>query len=348
MTSATFSLTIAAVTGTAFPGQPGNPVGFAAAPGYPGSLTASSVANLVSGTPGNPKVYSFLDFDAGTGGTDLWNVHDVTFIGCRFQSNRVDYFNVHVASANMTFKYCSFTPRKALYTSPPGAAWPSAAVGQNTTVQTTDVNCINGNSGYQYGVFIDSGGPVTMQHCDVWGYGNAIDFMATTASMVLDNCWIHDAANASPQGYHTDGPGYLNGTTPPQNITISNCTIASLGNTNGIAWQAATSAYKNIVMTGNYLSGFGYTAALFLPGNGGAQNCLFQDNILATDIQAVWGPIYGSPAAMFTGSTNKWRGNKLKVYPGTQPRSGAWQFTAADDGKFLWPDSTLHTTDFTG
>jgi hypothetical protein len=39
--------------------------------------------------------------------------------------------------------------------------------------------------------------------------------------MTVENSWIHDAADAAAQMYHTDGPGYLNGGTAPQNIGSS-------------------------------------------------------------------------------------------------------------------------------
>ena len=45
--------------------------------------------------------------------------------------------------------------------------------------------------------------------------------------------------------------------TPPQNISILHCTLASIGNTNNIAFQAATSIYNNIKVDGCYLSGYG-------------------------------------------------------------------------------------------
>src|SRR5258708_17939059 len=74
--------TTAALT---FPGQPGNPVGFAAAPGYPGSLTSSS-GPFTSGSPGSPTIISFKDFDAGVSSTNI-DANWVNFVGCRFQSN---------------------------------------------------------------------------------------------------------------------------------------------------------------------------------------------------------------------------------------------------------------------
>jgi hypothetical protein len=343
--STTLSIAVTG-SGQAFPGQPGNPVGYAAAPGYPGALTPHAASGFQSNA-----TYSFLDIDGGVNGTNLAGLSNTTFIGCRFQSNAQGYFNVNAIGTNLTFRYCTICPRTAYVTTPPGAAWPSAGALQNTASFVDGVNCTPGTQGYQYGFHIMSGGPVTMQYCDIWGFGNAVDFLDTTTEMLIDNCWIHDAANASPNGYHTDGPGYLNGAIPPQNITISNCTIASLGNTQGLAMQSATSGYQNIVVTGNYFSGFGYCTSHFQPGSG-ARNCSFTNNILATDVAWMFGPIYSNPTTIYNYASynNLWRGNKLHVAPGTKPVSGAtFSYSAADDGKYIWPNSSLSaTTDYSG
>jgi hypothetical protein len=331
---------------TGFPGQDTNPVGYLAAPGYPGALTPHAPSGFQSNA-----TYSFLDIDGGTSGTNLAGLSNVTFIGCRFKSNAQGYFNVYAIGTNLTFRYCTICPRDVYASAPPGCVWPSAGTGQNTTKYIDGVNCTKGTQGYQYGFHIMSGGPITIQYCDIWGFGNAIDFLNTTAQMLVDNCWIHDAANSSPNGYHTDGPGYLNGATPPKNITISNCTIASIGNTNGLAMQAATSAYQNITVTGNFFSGFGYCTAHFQPGSGGARNCTFTDNILATDVAWYFGPIYSNPTSLYNYSSygNLWRRNKLRVLPGTAPVNGAmFSYTQTDDGKYIWPNASLSTTDYSG
>ena len=70
----------------------------------------------------------------------------------------------------------------------------------------------------------------------------------------------------------------------PSNILIQHNTIASIGNTNAIAFQAATSGYDNIQIIDNYLSGFGYLVAL---GTGGGQqfsNSSFTNNVFGTDL----------------------------------------------------------------
>ena len=376
-----FPSVLSATTGglTGYPGQSGNPVGYAATPAaypsasgtsqfpnllpagvswpgaYPGSLTSHGTTGWTSGTSGAPTVYSFLDIDAGSGGVTFTSANNwIVFIGCRFQSNSSANANVQINGAtNIFFFYCSFTPRTALYTAPPGAAWPSANVGVNNTTQTTNTNCIDGNSGYQYGLNVGSGGPCTAQYCDFWGFGNGGPlYYSTTATMVADNCWVHDAANPSPQSYHTDATGYLNGATPPNNVTVNHCTLTSLGNTNALAFQAATSAYNNITLTNNYVSGFGYAGCFFQPGSGGATNCTITDNVFASDIAWVYGPIYGDPTSLMSVGTynNLWRRNTFKFYPGTAPVSGStFTYTSADNGKYLYPNSTMNaTTDYAG
>jgi len=154
-----------------FPGQPGNPVGFAAAPGFPGTLTPASIGNgtggtlqLVSGTPGNPTIVAFKDFTPISGiscnsitdsgrpsnvGTPGGPVHDITFIGCRFTANNsgigVTTFGrdccvdcVGAGSSNIQFIYCTMSPMDS---SPaqitPIKAWPSSSVGTGATFVTT-------------------------------------------------------------------------------------------------------------------------------------------------------------------------------------------------------------------
>ena len=329
----------------AFPGQAGNPVGYEADPGYPGSLTkwTGSATLSASGTTSSPKVYSFQDFVAGTGGTLISGSH-VKFVGCRFQSNDLENYNVQVTGSDVTFEYCSVTPLISLAPAPPHPAWPSGGAGLQLVGDGTGYQ-IDGNSGYEYGFNIVSGGPVTIDHCDVWGFGNAVVFYATTAPMTVQGSWIHDAADAAAQAYHTDGAGYLNGSTGPQNVSILGNTIASIGNTNGIAFQAVSSPYMNLLVSGNYLSGFGYTVDAGHETTG-STHMTFTNNVLGTDLPWVYGPIYGDPTTLYSQPTNTWSGNKLSVLAGTSPISGSWMWRAVDDGQFLWPDTTTHSTDF--
>lgn len=370
-----------------FPGQLGNPVGYAATPAnvtiggltysnpaYPGSLTTwpggnpDNGVNATSGagTPSNPWVYEFYNFDGGTGGTAMTSAN-TTFIGCAFQSNQQQFYNVLPSGSNVNYSYCTTSQRTALLGRPPyytdWGQWPSGGLGRNTIDQIPGVNCFtyspdtgNAPTGYEYGFAMASNAGVTnWDHCDIWGFGNAIVFAdSATAPMSITDCWIHDASPGN--GYHTDGPGYLNGGptsgTPPHNITIHHCTIASLGNTNAIAMQAAGNPYSNMTFTNNYFSGFGLTCD-FGHNATGNNNWTVTDNVFATDIQWVFGPLYADFSAMFTlsnGLNNLWRRNVLKVYPGSVPSTEngppGFNFTAANNGNYLLPNSTLSTTDW--
>src|SRR5216684_2248490 len=330
----------------AFPGQAGNPVGFAAAPGYPGSLTASS-GPFTSGSVNNPTIIAFKDFDAGVSSTNI-DANWVTFIGCRFQSNNVNGNCVSSGSTgaqNVNFSYCSFVPRVALVgTAPPGInTWPSSGAGTGAFAQAgwiTGTNCIDGNNGYQFSFDCHNltDGPLTCDHCDFWGFGNSINFIGHTAQMIVRDCWIHDARNGAspPLSDHTDGPGYLNGGLPPQNIWLDHNTIASIGSQNGIAWQGGTSAYSGMKVTRNFISGFN-TAVTLYQGSGTNSNLEFTDNVLGTDLPWVNFPIT-EVFADWTSPNGIWRRNILRVLAGTSPAAGnQWgiNWTSVDNGKFL-------------
>lgn len=373
---------------TGFPGQSGNLVGFAATPtstpaafttangqtwpgayssltawpGGTGAQTLSGGTNATSGagTAGNPWVFAFYDFDALTSGT-LLSLTNAIFVGCRFQSNQVNNYNVAVTGSNVTFIYCSFVPRTALWTSPPNGAWPSAGSGlgiksNSASYTNTGGYCVPSSDGYQFGVSISTGS-VILDHCDLWGFGNAVNYASSsTSAMTVSDCWIHDAANCNvtPPGgstnYHTDGPGYLNGGIAPSNITIKHNTIASIGNTNGLAFQATTATYSNISVTNNYFSGFADVVDM-CHTTSGSTNLTFTDNIISTNLAWLNGPIYFTSGAandtLFTiasNPTNLWRRNKLDVPAGTaQYVTGV---TQANNGNYIWPDSTLSTSDW--
>lgn len=355
----------------AWPGQPGNLVGYAATPNYPGSLRVWTGGNsFVSGTATNPTIYAFYDFRSGTtkpGVTISSSVSNVRFVGCRFQSNAASAWPAATSSSNVvlngatniTFEYCSFTPLTSIATINPGyTTWPCSAAGTNANTQIPGTNAITETQAYTYGLFIEAGGPVTVDHCEFWGFGNvAIDFTSTTAQMIINETWMHDCAAEGPTyNQHQDAIGYLNGLVPCQNITIQNCTIAGMGNTNAIAFQGTnTASYHNIIVTGNYLTGFGYTATL--PGGqelfGGdgistiTGRLVFTNNTFGTDVPWIWGPLYALYQGNF--STKTWYGNKFNVLPGSTPAPGSdWEYSFANNGNFIWPDSTFSTTDWPG
>ncbi len=316
--------------------------GYLNAPGYPGSLTPSS-GPFVDNT-----TYSFLLIDSGastTAGTSLTGAN-MTFIGCQFASNDRANYNVNMASgASATFSYCSFTPRPAIVTAPPGGfVWPSRSSGK-----------IALNDGYQYGVEINaSAGPVTMNHCDMWGFANAVDIHGRTQTnyLTITNCWFHDTRDDDGGTDHSDGPGDISGLNVAQSyITISHNTIASMANANAIAFQGASAAYDHLIVTNNYLTGFGYNTDIG-HAYSGCTNMQLTDNTFATDNQWIFGPIYSDPTTLFTGSTNVWRRNVFKVIGGTSPAGTAvYQWVSGDNGKYVLPNSSISgfsVTDFTG
>ena len=243
--------------------------------------------------------------------------------------------------------------------SPPGSVWPSAGAGANTTTQGSG-NSIPEANGYEYGINITSGGPVTIDHCDMWGFANAIVLYSTTAQINITNNWIHDAGDAS-EGAHQDGIGFLNGgiQNAPSNVLIQGNTIVSLGNTNALAWQGQSGGFTgwdNIQQIVNYIGGFGYI--LYPGGSYTITNWIFTDNVFATDVQWVNGPIreqvFGGATEVTHFSNNGclWRRNKLLVVSGTTPSgTSAISFNSGNNGQFVLPNSTsqgFSATDFTG
>lgn len=317
--------------------------GYTKAPGYPGSLTPAGAV-----TSGN--TYNYLDFPTGLA---LTSISNVTFNGCRFQSNSLGGANVVLTNCtNIRFNYCTVCPlvsKNAVPTHP--GVWPSAGAGlpvAGLSEAEFGPYMIPGTNGYQYGIRMAGGtgtGGTVIDHCDIWGFGNAVDFAGALDGVVRDT-WIHDAANPVLQNYHTDGIGYLDGLGGRSNILIERCTIATLGNTNAIAFQAAGSGYNNIIVQDCFLSGFGYCVDMChnVVGNTGLK---FERNIFGTDIRWGFGPMYADFTTQFQQVANVWRGNKLKVLPGSTPASASLPlWTPADDGKFVWPDGSYHATDF--
>jgi hypothetical protein len=230
------------ITGHPFPGEPGNLVGHAntpatsLSPAWPGSFanTASDIptyvaanGNFVNGTAGSPRVYKFLDFDAGPqpsdgngpantltadgtyGGPSL---SYVTFVGCRFQANATGNgaaVNVVMrGSTNVVFSYCTFCPRTAVAPSIPNPAWPSSAAGLGWNLNnvigsggggtkyipfaTYQMHCIGPNDGCQYGFYVGSG-PLTLDHCDIWGMAAPLNIQGGSINaMTFTDNWIHD------------------------------------------------------------------------------------------------------------------------------------------------------------
>jgi len=299
--------------------------------------------------------------------------HDIIFVGCRFGFNTPTtnsaavMFKVNTGAYNIQFIYCTFAPLTSKALSAPGLAWPSSGAGLQGSTQIVGTNCILDTDAYQfslgaYSTTVSGSFMVWSDHCDYWGFGNgALDTQVTTNQINFTENWAHDVCSFGTLGYHQDGVGYFDGGTGPTNVLIRHNTIsANAANTNGIGFQ--TGPCTNIIIDNNYISGYANTVNL--AGIGSSANSKFINNIFGTDVPW-YRPFLGDYSAAFTGTTNLWRNNKLKFFPGSAPVSnwvgssnqnfGASPFiyTSADDGKFLIPGSsngnaTLSTTDFTG
>src|SRR5262249_28272519 len=153
------------------------------APGFPGGLTPWPGGAFTIGS-----TYSFFDFDQGAGGTVI-SLDNVTFLGCRFQINQLDDNNVAIAVTNVTLSYCSIAPRTTLVTRPANEGWTSAGAGTDVDSVSGNVDSykIGGTSGYQYGIKMFGSGTTTIDHCDIWGFGNAITFFSGSSSTIIIN-----------------------------------------------------------------------------------------------------------------------------------------------------------------
>lgn len=208
--------------------------------GSPTNLNAFAntvyAGTIPNGTPSNPTVIAFIDFNADqlSSGTSLASnlitsnglalgagspasvlVHDVVFIGCRFQGRNVLNTNVDCFSQgakNIKFLYCSITPLLSISPTPlfPGV-WPSASAGSGylwtNTVASDAVYGIpfqnSATFGISPGMFGSTAGQaIVIDHCDIWGCADGINLASGTDGAVIctDN-WVHDLRNPNPPGW---------------------------------------------------------------------------------------------------------------------------------------------------
>lgn len=348
-----------------WPGQSGNLVGYTAWSGWTGSFnSAPCPSSPASGTSwANATIvqnctysthqtincnyceFISVDFNAGTSNTQINGSH-ILFAGDRFQSNDIQSNNVSIGGTYVYFFYDSFVPLASFYTSPPGySSWPSAGAGANSTTITSGGNAVANNQGYEIGILTQNGsGPIWIDHCDLWGYGNAIQMLTTTAPITITNNWIHDTASPNVTGgsYHSDGIGYLNGATAPSNVTIIGNATAMLGNTNALALQAATGGYQNIYVAFNFWSGDNATISWCHPGSVQCTNSYFYGNTFGTDLMND-GVLYSPGSAVGSGSV--WACNAIEVRSGTSwTNLDGWTPTSVMNGEYLVNSSTPNST----
>lgn len=287
--------------------------GFAAWPGYTGSLTTYSgpmpIPAAASGT-----TYQGLRFTGATVGVPGSFPTGVTFRGCLFEITDPNDWNVQDYGTSTTFEYCTFRPA--------AVAAPPVSLAQS----------------YQYGIN-HVGLSLTVRRCEFWGFGNGIQLGVSTQTnpVLVEDSYFHDCADQAGSTYHHDGILSNDGGTQMRYITIRRNTIVSGGNTNGIALQYDGNYYSNITVVGNLLGGFGYTVNIGGAATGNS-NVVFTDNTLTTAIEPVFGELYG----WADGNGNTWRRNRWRV------PAGAAYGSPADDGKFWWPDGSRNATDYTG
>ncbi|HEX3081827.1 MAG TPA: hypothetical protein VHQ86_01095 [Candidatus Saccharimonadia bacterium] len=287
--------------------------GYKNAPGYPGSLTS------FTGTIQSNTTYSFKLF---AGGAYIpAGVTNVTFFGCRFTSNAVADANVTVAGDNITFNYSTFEPSQV--SAPPTAY----------------------NKGYQYAINQTANSKITVDHSNLWGWGNGIQFYWSSQAkpLTVKNSWFHDARDDGGDIDHTDA--ILANDGGLSYMVFDHNTIASVGNTNGLALQYDGHSYDHVTVTNNYFSGFGFT--MNIGGGGHLSSSVVTDNTWGTDFQQGYGPLYG-----WGGSGNTWRRNKVHFVTGSHVyidgEHHAGLITAGDEGKYLLPSNTISTNDYSG
>jgi hypothetical protein len=277
--------------------------GYPNCPGYPGSLTPWGGAKVQSN-----HAYNFYDFPGLFVGSADQPVVNVTFFGCRFHAT--GGVNVALFGDNIRFSYCTFEPNDV---SQPPAAY---------------------SRGYQYG--IAAGGSynsfvrkLSVEYCNVWGFGNAIDIAGSTQSkpQVFEHNWIHDARDDGGID-HTDGIGTLSGHGTGSYVVLHHNTIESVGNTNGIAFQAGN--YSHFTITNNLIGGWGYAVALWAP----CPNTTFTGNVFSTRLPVGYGPLY--PQNFWQSNGSVWRNNKWLV-----PSGAAWG-DPAHNGWYWIPNAAQH------
>lgn len=316
----------------AFPGPDGASapwtvrVGYQNSPGYPGSLTPSSLGytGLVTGT-----TYKYLDFTAD----EMRGIQtsNVTFIGCRFLTNDVgdasaagSFSGSWPNCTNVTFSYCTFG---SSVTNPP------VAYGQ----------------GNQYCIDQRYIGGLTVDHCDMWGFGEAIELNGSSAAhpTQITNNYIHDCSADGGGIYHVDGILSNNGGTGVQYVTVSGNTIViQPENTNCIGFQAVGGGalpYSNLTITNNYISGDNTSVDVGGHTGTACTNITFTGNVMGSDYKPNNTFIYDGTG--FTGPGSIWSGNKFYV-PASSPfssPSAAW-LAAGNSGLYWYPGDGMPAT----
>lgn len=331
--------------------------GFTHAPGYGGSIADQQAGMTATGTitfaPGAGAVTTGKRFLAGTINMTSDNM---IFNGCLFEGTNPNGLFVRLQMATkVTFNYCTFRPFNV------GATNPSDLLQKYPPGNNGAVTCSVTSPGTPYtssweyinqdaGALAGTTGGLFMDHCDVWGNAG-IQGVPTGSKWTY--CYIHDAADnnsSGGSGYHHDGIG-------PQssgnndNLTIDHCVIASLGNTNAIAFQGS-GTYTNMTITNNYITGYGSSCtdpwglAFPNPGTGVMQDNVFSGEAGMAGVIRNNGPNQPCiPTAVGTWRRNKWSSRAGDIGSVATSNNGLFVFPTDGSGGNLFP---AHASDYTG
>lgn len=304
--------------------------GFENAPGYPGSLTDCSNLVIKSNT-----TYRFCDFPNGLViGSAINHLVNVKFVGCRFASHQIVDADVADYGEHITFSYSTFAPNTIPVSSEP------------TSPHAKPISAANS---YQYGIDLRYSGALTVDHSDFWGFSDAVQFNNSDQvnPVTISNSWIHNPSLDPTGAAHVDA--ILDSHGGASYMTFYHNTIVGGGNTQALALQGDTEGYSHVTISDNYFSGYGYT--ICVATHALSRDITFTGNVLGTDLEPTYGPIYNNEDFTTEGLGNVWRNNKYYVVPGT-----SW-LAAANNNLYWWPEDTNptdpqqiigHATDYTG
>lgn len=318
--------------------------GHTKAPGYPGKVTDYKSGMTASGwlpldMPAGSTT-SFKRFLGKVGVSYTNRAGDITFVGCLFEGTEPNDNLIQIyAGGRVTFKYCTFRP--AGLTAPPG--------NDGTASSARSAPGTPYSKSWQYISTMVEGSVVTFDHCDIWGNAGlqCVGGRSPDVQSIFKDSYIHDQADndgSGGSGYHHDGIG-PNSEGGANDIVIDNCTIASRGNTNGIALQGS-STYNRVKITGCYLSGWGYAVCVGASSPWQGRDIAVVDNVFSAELPSLFGPWYGVGKQWNSGgNTNMWRGNRYQV----RVNDANTLIPLAANGKYWWPsDNTAHAGDYTG
>lgn len=267
--------------------------GYSSLPEWPGSSNITTDGTVIEGyrfTNNGPSVYA----------------DNVVLRGCEFRATGPQFWIMRNEGTNLLVEDCRFRP--------------DDSDGPETTMAQS----------YQQGIkcFGVARG-LTVRRCEFWGFGNAIEFEPTNSTItnpvVVEDTWMHHAAAITYSGvdeYHHDG---ILSSYASSYVQVRRCKIASLGNTNALAFQSTGGQWSHCTITDSYFSGFGWTTNF--GDSYGSNNFVFTGNDFSTEYNVDYGPGPGE----WDDATSVWANNKWVVPAGAQWGNPTW------NGQYWWP-----------